>query len=154
MPGFVTTSETARPPDETFDFMVDLSRWSTFRGFGPVPGIVRAELVEGASIGQGSRVRVVNTDDSVHHEVIVRFERGRHLGLRMELSPPASYVLDGIDETVELTPSGRGTRVERRFELRARSRLTAPVAWLVRRMLRRAVEAHDRAVVAALAGSR
>jgi hypothetical protein len=37
-----------------------------------VPGIVRATLVSG-TVGLGGKVRVENTDGSVHHETFVKF---------------------------------------------------------------------------------
>jgi hypothetical protein len=158
MPEFVTQSETTRPPEETFDFIVDLSQWPSFRGYGPLPGIVKATLSEpvsetgGAGPGLGSRIRVENTDGSVHHEVVVAFERGRLLQIRMELAPPVSYVLASIDETVELEPTPTGTRVTRRFVVQAASVFSAPVAWLFGGvLLRRAVDAHNVAVSAQLA---
>lgn len=155
MPGFTTESETSASPEETFAFICDLTRWPLFRGYGPLPGIVEA-TVEGA-VGLGSRIRVRNTDGSVHHEVVHTFEPGRRYAIRMELAPPVSYVMAGIDETVELEPidrgSGRpGTRLRRIFVVTPRSWLTAPVAWLFGGvLLPRAVAAHNAAVAEALA---
>lgn len=151
MPGFETLSETRRSPEATFAFILDLVRWPAFRGWGPVPGIVSAELAPGASMAVGARVRVTNTDGSVHHEVVEELEPPRRYRVRMEPGPPASRVLARIDETVELVPIATGTRIRRRFDVTPRSPLTAPLAWLVARVfLPRAVAAHDRAVAEAL----
>jgi hypothetical protein len=145
MPSFVTTTESPLTPEQTFDRIVDLSQWTTFRGYGPLPGIVRAELAEGP-LGPGARVRVLNTDGSTHHEVFEVFERGKRLHIRMELQPPASRVLARIDERVELEPSASaGTSMTRSFELTPRSLWTTPLAWGVAALLRRAVLLHNRA---------
>jgi len=93
-------------------------------------------------MGPGARVRVRNTDGSIHHEVVCVFEPGRRYAVRMELSPPASVLMDRIEEDVELaeTPEG-GTRVTRRFVVTPRSLLTAPIAWFIAQCtLRKAVQ--------------
>jgi hypothetical protein len=94
----------------------------------------------------GSRVRVSNGDGSVHHEVLDGFEPGRRLVLRMELAGPPAFLLASIREEVTLAPTARGTAIERRFELRPRSVLTAPMAWVLSACLARAVRAHDAVV--------
>jgi len=74
----------------------------------------------------------------------------------MELSPPASILMDRIEEDVELaeTPEG-GTRVTRRFVVTPRSLLTAPIAWFIAQcILRKAVEAHNRVVGEEMTGKR
>jgi hypothetical protein len=155
MPTFVTESTTARSPEETFDFVCDLSKWPLFRGYGPLPGIVEASLPAGEPVALGSRIRVRNTDGTVHHEVVIAFERGRRYAVRMELAPPASYVMRSIEESVDLEPISGGTRVVRRFATTPRSLLVSPVAWLFGGvLLRKAVEAHNSAVAAALGDAR
>lgn len=152
MPGFETTSEVARTPAETFAYVLDTSKWPLFRGYGPLPGIVSAEVEGGGPVVAGARVRVTNTDGSVHHEVVEELVADRRYRVRMELVRPASLVLARIDETVEVSPIPSGTRIRRRFEVTPRSPLTAPLAWFVAKvLLRRAVLAHDAAVARELA---
>src|SRR5262245_31412738 len=118
---FVTESRTARSPEQTFDFICDLGNWPLFRGYGPIPGIAEASLPAGESVALGARVRVRNTDGSVHHEVVVEFERGRRFAVRMELGRPASYLMRHIEETVELEPCPGGSLMRRRFTTVPRS---------------------------------
>jgi hypothetical protein len=151
MPSFETLSSIARSPEATFSHLVDLGQWPSFRGFGPLPGIVSAERVGGGPVELGARIRVTNTDGSVHHEIVEEFAPARLFRVRMELSRPASAILARIDERVELEPHGAGTRLRRRFDVTPRSIFTAPLAWFIARvLLRRAVLAHDRAVASAL----
>jgi hypothetical protein len=148
---FQTRSDVATRPGLAFAHIIDLDAWPSFPGFGPVPGIVEATLANGAEIGVGSRIRVTNTDGSVHHEVIQAFEVGRHLTIQMELTPPASYVMAGIEERVDVEAHGEGTRITRRFTVRPRWFFTAPIAWLIAHgFLHRAVERHNAAVRAVL----
>lgn len=150
MPAFELIAHSPCSPEITFAFITDLSRWDSFRGSGPLPGIVRASL-DGTSMGPGARVRVENTDGSVHHENFVDFVPGKGLQIRMELSPPASFVLAGIDEQVELSAEGEGCRIRRRFVLRPRWFFLWPMAWVLCNVfLKRAVDAHNREVVGLL----
>ena len=151
MASFQTRTDVATRPGLAFAHIIDLAAWPMFRGFGPVPGIVEAKLVNGTAIGPGARIRVTNTDGSVHHEVMHAFELGRHIAIQMELTPPASYVMAGIEERVDVEAHGEGTRITRRFTVRPRWFFTAPFAWLIAHgFLHRAVARHNAAVRAAL----
>ncbi len=135
----------------TFGVITDLSQWSSFRGYGPVPGITKATL-ESPTMGAGARIRVENTDGSVHHEVFVDFVQNKKLHIRMELRPPASYVMAAIDETLALEEEPGGCRLHRRFEMTPRFWLTWPIAFVLCRIfLKRAAELHNAEVMRRLA---
>jgi hypothetical protein len=147
VPSFTAVSEVPVPPEAVFAYMRDLSNWKRFGGYGPLPGIVEARLPEGETLALGARVRVSNTDGSVHHERVTVFEPPRRYRVRMELEKPASRVFAWIDEAIEVEPTSSGSRVRRRFTTRSRRWYVAPVAWLVTHLLLRpAVKRHDRAV--------
>jgi hypothetical protein len=151
MPSFTTVFTAPCDPGVTFAYMIDLQNWPSFEGWGPLPGIVRAELAPGEAMAAGARVRVTNTDGSVHHETVTAFLPDRHYRVRMELGDPARRLLSSIEESVELSAIAGGTRIERQFTVTPRSRWTAPLAWVVAKLfLRRAVERHNRAVTRAL----
>jgi hypothetical protein len=117
-----------------------------------VPGIIEATLPDGWPLRVGSRIRVQNSDGNVHHEVVTQFVPGRRYAVRMEVARPASFVLASIEEQVDLHAAGDGAEITRRFELRPRSWLTWPIAWLICHLfLKRAVIAHNHAMNAALA---
>lgn len=154
VPCFTTIARSPAAPAEVFRTIITLANWPTFTGFGPLPGIVEASLPPGEAMRLGARVRVRNTDGSVHHEVVTAWEPGARYAVRMELSPPASWLMRGIDEDIRLDPDEGGTRVTRRFTTHARGWWTWPVAWLVTHLLlKRAVRRHDRAVVRSHAGA-
>ncbi len=143
---FVSDGHILLPPAEAFDLICDLQQWPLFRGYGPIPAIVAAS-VEGGALAVGSRIRVENSDGSVHHERVELFEPGRRYTVVMELSPPVSYLLSGIREEVELSPHGGGTRFLRRFLVTPRNLVTAPLAWVLTHLfLSPAVERHNAAV--------
>jgi hypothetical protein len=69
----------------------------------------------------------------------------------MELTPPASYLMGGIEERVDVEAHGEGTRVTRTFVVRPRWFFTAPIAWVIAHgFLHRAVVRHNEAVRATL----
>lgn len=148
MARFTTCDELPSPPSVVFGGIVDLTKWSAFQGWGPLPGIREATLPEGEQVGLGSRIRVLNTDGSVHHEVVRTFEPYERYSVVMELSPPASYLMDRIEEDIELTetPTG-GTRMTRVFTTFPRSVMTAPLVWLITHfLLHKAVIRHNQII--------
>ena len=165
MPAFTTVSAHPATPEAVFRYIITLSNWPAFTGWGPLPGIVEASLRDDSGrdlpVGLGARIRVRNTDGSVHHEVVREFsppsaangQRGRY-AIRMELSPPASLLMQHIDEIVEVEPEGAGgagTRMTRRVETVPRIFFTWPMVWLLTHlMLKRAVQRHDQAAAAQL----
>lgn len=154
MTTFQTLSTTPLTPEQAFAYIVTLANWTSFTGYGPLPGIVEA-TAPGGTLSLGTRVRVRNTDGSVHHEVVVVFEPGQRYAVRMELSPPASWLMRHIDEEVVLSATPEGTTIRRRFDVVPRSILTAPlVAIIALVFLRTAVRRHDHVVAAALGTAR
>jgi hypothetical protein len=150
--GFVTRSETPVSPERTFAFIVDLTRWHLFRGYAALPGIARAEVEQGAPVQVGARIRVLNTDKSIHHEIVEEFDPGVRYKIRMEVTPPAAYVLRTIEEEVDLEPINGGTQITRTFRVYPRFWFMYPMAWLFGGVfLKRAVIAHNAASAAALA---
>lgn len=148
MPAFETTSASSAPPEAVWAFMLDTSKWTLFEGYGPIPGIVGATLDGEPAVGK--RFRVENTDGSVHHERITTFEPYTRYAVTMEVAPPVSWVLAGVDETVwlEPTPAG-GTRIRRRFDVRPAGFWAWPWTWVIARfLLPRAVERHNAASAA------
>lgn len=149
MPSFTTQTDVTAAPADVFAAILDLRNWPLFRGYGPLPGIVEATVPEGTPITVGTRIRVRNTDGSVHHERVVELDPGVRYRVTMELVPPAAWWMARIDELVELEPHGTGTRMRRRFDTVPRFTLAWPVVWAITQLLKRAVERHNDAVRAA-----
>ena len=140
---FTTTTEFAATPDAVFRYITDLRNWSRFPGAGVLPGIAEAVLPTGEEIGPGARVRVRNTDGSVHHERVTRFEPPEHFAIVMELTSAAAFVMKRIEEEIRLSATAEGTRMQRTFRLVPRSPFTIPMTFIIRLLLRRAVLAHN-----------
>jgi hypothetical protein len=134
-------------PSEIAAQILDVSNWTDFRGYGPLPGIKSAEFESRTPEAVGSRIRVQNTDGSTHVEEITEWLPESRLALRMqEFSAPLSRLATGIDETWEFERTNGGTKVVRSFQMHARSALTRPLLWLISKLLQRAIARHLRQI--------
>jgi hypothetical protein len=130
--------EVKLPAEVCFARILDVERWPSFRGFGPIPGIRSARFRRRTPEVVGSEIEVVNLDGSSHVEEVVEWRAPSRIVMRMAgFSPPLAGLASHFVETWSLAPSAGGTRVTRRFELVAaswRGRLVLPViAWLLGR---------------------
>lgn len=130
-------------PEEIAEQILDVSNWTDFQGYGPLPGIVSAEFEVRTPEVVGSRVRVRNSDGSSHIEEIVSWDPASKIELRMaEFSAPLSRLATGIDEIWSFTRRDETTVVERSFALHARSFWTRPMLVVISMLLRRAIDRH------------
>lgn len=139
------TCESTLPlkPEEIASQILDLSKWPEFTGYGPLPGIKRAEFETRTAEIVGTRIRATNRDGSTHVEEIVEWEPSRRLRLHMsEFSPPVSRLAKAFDEMWDFEREGDRTKVIRSFEMHPKSALTRPLLWLISWLLRRAIARH------------
>ena len=128
-------------PDEIGAAILDVGMWPMFTGWGPLPGIRAAEFVERTGAVVGSRIAVTNTDGSTHTETITAWDLPRELALRLDgFSPPLSRFATHFEEEWNFGAFSDGkTESVRTFAMHPTSRLTVPVLWLIRPMLKAAV---------------
>jgi uncharacterized membrane protein len=133
----------SQTPEEIASQILDLSKWSEFNGYGPLPGIKRAEFETKTAEVVGTRIRVTNRDGSTHVEEIVEWQPTRRLRLHMsEFSPPVSRLATAFDETWEFERHGDRTQVIRFFKMHPKSSFTKPLLWLISLLLKRAIARH------------
>lgn len=110
-----------QPAEAIFAAMLDVASWSSFRGYGPIPGIRVARFLERTPELVGSRIAVENLDGSSHVERIAVWRPPHAIEMRMtELSPPLSRLATQIVETWRFEATPGGTRATRAFELQPR----------------------------------
>jgi hypothetical protein len=130
-------------PSEIAEQILGVTNWTTFQGYGPLPGIKAAEFELRTPEVIGSRIRVQNTDGSSHVEEITAWQPEHRIALKMqEFSAPFSIFATSIDEIWELEQVGGSTKVIRSLELHARSVWTKPILWLISFLLKRAIDRH------------
>ena len=124
--------------------ILDVDRWRSFRGYGPIPGIRSARFRARTEAVVGSEIEVESQDGSRHVEQIVAWDPARAIAMRfIELSPPLVSLASHFIERWEFTPTPDGrTRVQRTMELHP----TGPLGWLaltlVSPFMRRALARH------------
>lgn len=142
---FRCTDTLPQAPEEIAGQILDLANWTSFAGYGVLPGIRTAEFEVRTLDVIGTRIRVTNTDRSTHVEEIVEWHPDRRVRLDMkDFSRPLSRLASGFVETWEFEHLDTGTRVTRSFELHATSHFTRPLLWLLAFLLKRAVARHLR----------
>jgi hypothetical protein len=142
---FICTETLPLAPAEIANQILDAANWTSFRGYGPLPGVRSAELETRTVEVVGSRTRVTNTDGSAHVEEIVEWNPDRRVVLRMSgFSPPLSRIADRFEEVWQFGRDGDQTIVTRSFSLYPKSPFARIPLFLISLLLRRAVARHLR----------
>jgi hypothetical protein len=128
--------------DEICDEFFDVSKWSSFKGYGPIPGIKQAVRSDTGE-RKDAHFSVLNTDDSSHEESVTDYVPGKSLTIRLDnFSPPLNKLATHFIETWQFTAYEKHTRVVRSFELYPRHFIAAIPLWFVSFFLKRAVKNH------------
>jgi uncharacterized protein YndB with AHSA1/START domain len=136
--------EIPKPALEVFDLATSCEGFPRFLlRLGPIPAVVRAELVGASEPMAGGRRLIELGDGSRIEEEIVAFERPARHRYRW-LSPPAppfSWLVRSAEGDWTFTPVAAGTRVAWSYRFEARSAiaevLARPVVLLFGRWMRR-----------------
>ena len=88
------------PPEAIAEQILDLSNWTGFTGYGPLPGIEKAEFEARTDDVVGTRIRVQNRDGSSHVEEILEWDPSCSIVMQLsEFSPPLSPLVYRFEET-------------------------------------------------------
>ena len=130
-----------KSPAEIAAEIADLSRWTEFQGYGPLPGIARAEYERWTESMTGSRIRVQNTDGSTHLEEILSWDLDDSILMKLhEFSPPLGRLASHFHEEWRFHPENGATAVFRSFELHPRGPAARPLLWLISLLFRKAID--------------
>ena len=130
------TAYISRPPPEVFDAAVACEKMPhMLRSFGPIPGVTKAELLEGKSLAPGVRRQVSMTDGSKMMEEILAIQPpsssapGRHEYRWMHApAPPFSLLIRSGHASWAFTPERDGTRVDWRYKFELTTLFAYPLA--------------------------
>ena len=148
---FTCRETLALAPADIAGQILDLAKWPEFAGYGPLPGIRSAEFESRTPEAVGTRIKVTNTDGSVHVEEIVEWQPDARIVLHMTgFSPPLSRLATRFEEEWAFERVGDTTHAARTFRLYPKSVLTRPAVWLISCFLRRAVTRHLRQIKASV----
>ena len=144
---FSCTQMIPKPPTAIAAEMADMARWSEFEGYGPLPGITRAEYATRTPDMVGSRIRVYNADGSQHVEEIMVWQPEQQIVMRLgEFGPPLARLATHFIERWACEVVEGGTQVRRSIEMYPLGAFTRPLLWLISLFFRRAIAAHLRSM--------
>jgi hypothetical protein len=140
---FSVTAETILPPEQICDGMFDVEKWSSFTGYGPLPGIRQVTMLSPENSRVGTEFHVENTDGSRHKETVLSFDPGRCIVMKMaDFSPPLRHLATHFIERWDFAALHPEYRITRTFELFPKNALAAVPLWLIARLLKKAVARH------------
>lgn len=130
-------------PAAVFDFATQISTLVMgFRGYGPVPGLERAEIADGGPMRTGAVRRVHGTDGSSIDEHVDAHEPPRRHAYHLATGIPAPFRWIVTVPTAEwtFTPSPGGTRFDWHYTFPLRSPLLYPLGRLVAFLMQGAMQ--------------
>ncbi|MBE9123906.1 SRPBCC family protein [Tychonema sp. LEGE 07199] len=124
----------AASPEAVFYFVASLSNVpKTFRGFCPIPAIIKVEMADGGEMRQGGVSRIKHCDRSVIDEEIITFNKPERQTYRLVkgFEFPISILIEsgGGDWNFNSTP--KGTQIDWEFYFVLTSPLLYPVGLLL-----------------------
>lgn len=131
------------PVTEMFRSIADVSKWTTFTGYGPLPGVKSASYRTRTDTMVGSVIHVQNTDGSQHDEEITEWIPGEAITMRFtNFSPPLSKLATHFTEhwTFRVTPDH--SRISRQLKLYPKSAFARPALWFISKLLKPGIARH------------
>ena len=103
-----------------------------FPGKGPIPGVVKAEVVGGGPIVAGAVRRVQTNDGAVLDETYTHFNQPTDYGYEMtKMKPPLSLFMRKATGAWVFTSEANGTRIVWTYSCELTNPLVAPIAALI-----------------------
>ena len=130
-------------PKEFLEAIFIVENWTSFSGWGPIPGIDTAILDISDDSKIGTTIDVTNKDGSTHRETVVEYVPGERLVMRMDkFSAPLARFASHFLETWDLEKESDSYRLVRSFELYPKNTMGKIVLPIVSIMLKKAVRKH------------
>lgn len=128
-------------PSEICENVLDVSTWSSFDGYGFLPGIEKAFYERRNDELVGSRIRVKNSDGTEHLEEILEWETNKKLVMKIYDFPTAlSYMATHFIEEWNFKKLAKDeTLVTRKFQIYPTSFLTRPLLGQIAGFMERAI---------------
>jgi Polyketide cyclase / dehydrase and lipid transport len=126
--------EIAASPEVVFDFVASLSNVpKSFRGFGPIPAIIQAEMADGGEMREGGVRQIKHSDGSMIDEEIITFNKPERQTYRLVrgFKFPISLLIESGGGDWKFTATQKGTRIDWEFYFILTSPLFYPVGLLL-----------------------
>ena len=140
---FSLSEEFSMSPESFCDEIFDVSKWSDFKGYGPIPGIRSVERKNYSESRIGTRFEIINTDDSNHVETVTDYQHGKLITLYYDgFSKPLDGLASHFTETFQFEKHGSTTHVKRTFQLFPKNFIGKIMLSITTIFLKRAVKKH------------
>jgi hypothetical protein len=129
------TIEIARPREVVFDFSCACETYvKLFRPRGPIAGVAKAAMIDGAPLAAGARRRIELSDGAVLEEDVLAFDRPTRHTYRWDrgLRAPAKFLVRAGEGDWTFRDHGRGTLVVWSYTFE----LTTPVVYFAALIMR------------------
>ncbi|MDZ7718907.1 MAG: hypothetical protein U5K72_08835 [Balneolaceae bacterium] len=122
---------------------MDLNSWSSFDGYGPLPGIQRAVFEVETSEIEGTVIRAYNTDGSTHKEKIVTWQPPDSFTIKLyDFPSPLCYLSSHFIEQWEFRKRDDTEIVNRSLELYPNNIIVKPLVWGISKFFIKAISRH------------
>ncbi|MCC3450749.1 MAG: SRPBCC family protein [Microcoleus sp. PH2017_29_MFU_D_A] len=121
-------------PEVVFDFVASLSNVpKSFRGFGLIPAIIKAEMADGGEMREGGVRQIKHSDGSVIDEEIITFKKPERQTYRLVrgFKFPISLLIESGGGDWKFTTTEKGTRIDWEFYFMLTSPVFYPVGLLL-----------------------
>ena len=138
---FQCSQQIPRSAVEICSAVADTASWSSFKGYGILPGIASAVYEKRTAQMLGSIIRVQSSDGSTYIEEIYQWIDGERIAMKFhDFSPPLSSIATHFTEEWLLQSANGGTFVTRSFEMFPRHAGAWPMLWFISQFFRQAIE--------------
>jgi hypothetical protein len=130
-------------PDEILEGIFDVDKWTSFAGYGPLPGIRKVIKESPMNAPLGTVFYVENTDGSQHRETVMDIDPSRSITMKIDdFAPPLSSLATHFVERWDFCDFDTSHRIIRTFELHSTTRFSTIPLWAISHLLRKAVKRH------------
>ncbi|AFY91685.1 SRPBCC family protein [Chamaesiphon minutus] len=144
---FTVAADSSISPEQICKEIFDVDRWSSFKGYGVLPGIAKVTMKSPANSIVGTEFYVENTDGSKHKETVQSFNVGKCLIIKMsDFTSPIKNIATHFIERWDFENTNSGYRVHRTFELHPKNAFASLPLWLISWLIKQAVAVHTRQI--------
>ncbi len=140
---FTITADSLISLEQICEEIFDVNQWTSFKGYGPLPGIAKVTMKSPADSIVGTEFYVENTDGAKHKETVQFFNPGKCLVMKMtDFIAPIQNIATHFIERWDFVDTISGYRINRTFELYPKNVFAILPLWLISQLLKKAIARH------------